>query len=256
MLLTPRDVELLCTVYELRQLTGAQIERLLFAGRSPTVLARRLAKLRVQEFLVARGLPVERTAGRSPYVYSLGPAGAGIVAEALGLPVGQVQRRQRQDSRLHWLWFPHRQAVADVRVAFLRACKQRGYLLRWETDEELAERKLPTRPDAFFTITVPNGPRAAFFLEVQLTSRPVQWQEKARKLLPYYTSGAYSTDFGARSLRVLSVTKNRKQVEHLAEKVRELHMPQLFWISDLAAVQAAPLDRIWFVGGGEIGELF
>ena len=250
MLLTPRDEQLLCSVFELRQTTAAQLQALVFPGRTPTVASRRLEKLRTHEFLSARRLPVARAAGPSPYVYALGPAGVGVVAEHLGLPLDQVRKRQRQDSRLSWMWYPHRHAIGDVRVAFLRTCRTQSYTLTWQTDEEIAARKLPVRPDAFFTVTFgPEGPRASFFLEVQRESRPSHWEAKARTVIPYFTSGTYTNDFGVKSLRVLTVAPTRNQAWHVHEVAMGLELPQLFWTSYLAAVAQDPFGPHWFVGG-------
>ena len=256
MRVTQRDKELLRLVYEMRQLTAAQIDSVLFKNCHPSVGVRRRKKLRMQGFLSARWAPISRSEGQSFYVYSLGPQGTGIVAESEGYSLNGVRKRQRQDERLSWLWYLHREAITDVRLSFLKACNRQSYTLSWQTDEELAARKLtttlngkkvPILPDAFFTITLP-AKRASFFLEVQRESRPFVWHEKARSFTAYVREGGYTRDFGAKGLRVLTVCSTREQAQGLHEKATELSIPELFWFGSLDQVCAEPLQH-WLVGG-------
>jgi hypothetical protein len=265
LLLTRRDEAILGSVWELRCVTRAQIQHLHFgngggAARASSSCIRRLGLLRVHGFLLARRLPTGRDAGAAPFVYSLGPRAVPLLAERLDVDRSAVARRQRQDARLAWLFFEHRRAVTDVRIAFAVVCRARGYRLSWRGDEELAAarlsvavdgRRLPVRPDGYAVVELTGGRRTAFFLEVQRTSRPAAFRRKALATLAYWQSGAYTTYFGSRSLRVLTVAESEGQCRHLWTAVAEIGGGQLFWFGVLEQVLTDPFGARWSVSGME-----
>jgi hypothetical protein len=268
LVLTGRDEAILQSVWDLRTVTRAQLQRLHFGGEAGTPAARavstcirRLGLLRVHGLLLARRLPTGRSAGATPLVYSLGPRAVPLLAERLDVDRSLIERRQRQDARLAWLFFEHRQAITDVRIAFTAACRARGYTLNWRSDEDLAAarqtvtvdgRRLAVRPDAYVVVELDGtGRRTAFFLEVQRTSRPATFRRKAAAALAYWQSGAYTAYFGARSLRVLTVVESAAQIEYLRTSVAELGGGPLFWFAPRGAVIAEPFGPCWVVSGME-----
>lgn len=266
MVLTPRDAAVLHSLWELRQLTRDQVQRLHFGGtpgragaRSPSICLRRLGLMHRHGYLLARRMPVQQPAGSAPYVYALGPRAVPLIASWTGREEAEVGRRQRADARLAWLFFAHRRAITDVRIALIGACQSQGYGLRWQTDEHLAQlgervlvdgRHRPVRPDGFFVIELgPERGRAAFFLEVQLASDPAAYRRKARAYMAYWGSGAYTARFGLRSLRVLAVTPSERRARQLQTAVEQVGGRSLFWSGALAEVQRDPFGAVWLVGG-------
>jgi len=265
MLLTPRDLAVLASVYQMRQLSRDQLVRLHFQGLaekpgvwSSAVPGRVLRKLTENDYLAARPQPVVRPGGRPPLVYSLGPNAAPYVARALNLAVATVLARASQDTKLSWLFYAHRSAIADARIALALAAENTGYTLTWYADEQLANlhesvkvagKQLPIRPDAFLAL---HGDRqTACFIEVQLASEPRAYLKKASAYEPYYTSGAYTKRFGFKSMRVLALTDTDTRAAnlHAAISASPLSLKDMFWSASLERFCAQPFTSLWFVGG-------
>ena len=263
MRLTERDVEVVGSVWTLRQVTLEQIQRLHFGsartGRalSPSIVRRRLGLLRRHEYLLGRRLPVEGSAGRPPFVYSLGRAGVPLVAAAFGLERSAVAVRQRHDAKLGVLFFGHRRMVNDVQIALRLACAAHGHRLAWTDDDELAAlaitvavdgTRLPVRPDGFLVIELTDGTgRTACFVEVQRSSDPAAYRRKARAYMAFWSSGDYTRRFGMRSLRVLGITDTAARAHSLKSAAEHEGGATLFWSTHLAALQANPFGAIWHV---------
>jgi hypothetical protein len=257
--LTERDRAVDVAVFMCRQLTRTQLQAWLFPEVADSVALRRLGLLREKRHLLARRTQVSTSAGPAPYAYSLGPEGVGVVAQELGLSVDEVRKRQRLDARLSWMFYEHREAVTDARIAFITAARAHGYGLSWRTDEELAAERLqvevdgsrlPVRPDAFLTLTMPEGVRAAFFMEVQRASGPEKFVHKARAYMAYWGSGAYTADTGLRSLRVLTITETEETARHHRRVGEALGGTTLFWFCERSRLCVeGPLSTIWLVGG-------
>jgi hypothetical protein len=256
--------ELLVTTYKFRQVTREQFIKLHFATLAQSerwessVPGRILRRLTTNDFLDARPFPVARQSGRPPLIYSVGPNAVPVLASALNLSRDAIARRQKQDASLSWLFFAHRQAVNDVRIAFLLACERQGYQLIWYPDEDLAllretakvkHRQLPIRPDGFLVVD-PSGKAAPCFLEVQLQSEPRQYLQKARAYEAYYRSGAYSNRFRFQALRVLAVTDTPTRAHHLTQTILnapDIALPQIFWSTSLEQAMTNPFGHIWNV---------
>lgn len=265
LLLTPRNLAVLTSVYQMRQLDREQLVRLHFPGLAEkpgvwtsTVPGRVLRKLVDHDYLTARPQPVVRPTGRPPLVYSAGVAAASHLAQALHQTVPTVLARIQQDAKLSWLFHAHRHAIADARIALSLAADARGYTLTWQADEEVGNlresvkvggRALPIRPDGFLAL---HGERqTACFLEVQLASEPQAYLKKAIAYEPYYQSGAYTRRFGFKSMRVLALTDTEARAANLYSAISSsmLSLKEMFWSASLDAFCAAPLDTGWFVGG-------
>jgi hypothetical protein len=265
LLLTPRALAVLTSVYQMRQLDREQIVRLHFRGLAEqpgvwtsTVPGRSLRKLVAHDFLVARPQPVTHPTGRPPLVYAAGPNAAPYLAQALQRSTTAVLTRIQQDMKLSWLFYAHRHAIADTRIALQLAAESQGYTLTWYADEEVGNlresvkvggKALPIRPDAFLAL---HGERqTACFLEVQLTSEPRAYLKKALAYEPYYRSGAYTQRFGFRSMRVLALTDTETRAAnlHTAISSSTLALKEMFWATSLTAFCTAPLEASWFVGG-------
>lgn len=270
LLVTPRDIALLCSVHTYRQLTREQIERLHFSslarrsgGWQSHVAIRRLGLLTAHEYLHARPLPHAKPFGRPPLLYSLGPNAVHLVADALELEPAAVLRRQRQDARLEWSTYPHRAAITELRVVLSLAAQAAGHRLTWHADEELAQlgeravvdgHPVPVRPDAFFVLSVVrlDGRTRHYpcFLELQLRSKPAVYRRKCRAFLAYFSSGRFTARFGFHSFRLLGVADSRERARHLqAAAEAEAPNSRVFWSASLSELVAAPWAAVWFVAG-------
>ena len=75
--------------------------------------------------------------------------------------------------------------------------------------------------------------------------------EKAQAFVPYYESGSYTSDFGSKGLRILTVVATRTQASTLWRTASRFPLAELFWFSDQESVCAEPLSAHWLVGGSE-----
>jgi Replication-relaxation len=163
----------------------------------------------------------------------------------------------KQDTGLSWMFYPHRHAIAAVRIAATIAAESVGYGLIWYADEELANlrertrvqgKATPIRPDGF--VVIDPGRQAPCFLEVQLQSEPATYLKKAEAYEAYYLSGNYTTRFGFRALRILGVTDTARRAQSLAaviERAAVIGLKDMFWSAALPDVIAQPFAPIWYV---------
>jgi hypothetical protein len=265
--LQERDLQLLLYAYELHAFTQQEAYRLCYGENlaqhtplSPSVCYRRLGLLTQHRLLSARRAPAATSRGSAPYIYCLGPRAVPLLADRLGLPAEVIARRIRQDQQLAWRLFEHIHGLAQVHTAFICACRERGYVLEWRSDQALAANKLvaheggvslPLQPDAFFTVTRPaEGLRSCFFIELQIASRPSDYRGKARAYLAYTESGTYIRDFGYRSIVVLGITSgSQERALNLKHAAEDASGRSLFWSSTVDELLAEPFGRIWQVAG-------
>jgi len=222
--LTERDRSILADVERFGLLTSADIEALYPEG-SPQNLRRRLQLLFHAKYLDRPRSPL--TEGNQPFVYSIGSAGASLLAAKPFRP-----------PRVH---FAHRLALARVLASFEASCRKHGSVRMIGWEEILAERvpeerrrvRDPSRwrvgvpgegavgiaPDAIFGLHYTELPagrnRSFFFLEVDLASMPVRRKTKGtsieRKLLGYRETlrkELHTRFFGFRTFRVLIVSES------------------------------------------------
>lgn len=280
--LTPRDIALLESLWWMRCATRLQLQRLHFTpksmamhrhgglqaerrGVSPelapsSICIRRLGLLRVHGYLSARRRPLASGGGATPFVYAIGPRAVSLLAERLDVEAAVVAQRQRQDSRLSWLFYEHRAALTDLHIAFQIAALERGATLEWQGDEEVAAaalsvvvdgKRLPVRPDAVGAVSLREGGRASFFIEVQRTSRPSVFRRKALAHAAFWAGGSYEQQFRSRSLRVLTVVESDHQRDHLKAAVTGAEPARMFWFGLQQEVVTAPFGPVWSVAGME-----
>lgn len=262
-----RDVQLLVYAYELHAFTEAEAYRLCYAQHverrtplSPSIGYRRLGLLVQHRLLSARRAITATGHGAAPLVYHLGPRAASILADRLDLPEEVIGRRIKQDQQLAWRVFAHTHGLAQLYTALVCACRERGYDLVWRSDQSLAASKLvaregtaklPLQPDAFCVITrAVEGLRHCYFIELQRASRPWAYRDKVPAYIAYKDSGAYTRDFGYRSLVVLGIaTGGAERAQHLKQAAEAAGGRSLFWSASLDLVLADPFGPIWLVAG-------
>ena len=256
MILTPRDLAILCAVHRHRLLRSTHLASLSGGSRQATL--RRLQLLFHHGYLDRPPMQLDWYArGSEPLAYALGKRGAEILeAEGVARPRGvRWDTKNRNVSRV---FLHHTLAVAEAMVAFEVACRSREGVRFIPSEEVLAgappetrRLRLPFRwqvevrhggklhhlgvePDKVFGLEFHGAPenrrRAYFFLESDRGTMPVTRKGLGqtsflRKLLCYqetWRQGIHRTHLGIPNFRVLTVTTNRERVKHLVEACHSL----------------------------------
>jgi hypothetical protein len=242
--LTTRDFGILREVARYRFLDSAQIQVLV--GGSAQHLLKRLQRLFHGGYLdrPRAQLRYFSEEGSRPIVYALGRKGA----KALESP---RNRRSRYDNRtLKQQYMQHTLLVADVMIAFTRACRAEGapkllleedlfpnetpgVVFRWgvTVSHEGSRKRVGVVPDRAFALeSTSTGERIIFFVEADRATMPVERKSLAqtsmlRKLLAYeatWAQGIHLDRFHCERFRVLVVTSSPERARHLAQVCEEL----------------------------------
>jgi hypothetical protein len=258
MQLTQRDKQIVEAVHVYRVLRQDQLERLFFGSKAAA--QRVLVRLYDHGFLERRFVPV--MAGRSPTFYVLDRRGADLLRAELGYDE-LTWYHSSKDLKADFL--EHMLAINDVRVAFVRACEGLGYpLITWLGETELKadydhvrvpgnSRPVSVIPDGYFAIDTPRG-RAHFFLEVDRGTMTVaRFKTKVQAYIAYYRSGKYEARFGAKGLRILTVTPSRARLDNLHSATAAAsggHRNRFWFAVQETITPEAVLDKaVWYAGG-------
>lgn len=277
MQLTERDREIILAVYEYRLLSAHQVEALFFPSTSDKVHSRRSACQRRLQLLYHHGFldrlpqPVILGAGRSPFVYALDQAGAGLVAKYLGIDRADIGWKPKYNE-LGAQFLDHSLAINDVRVVFQRLVEM-GRLEAVEWTDEVAlkagerqdqvpylmqgARVVRKYPDGYFTASLPHTEQQAhFFLEVdQGTMTNARWQEKVKAYHEFRQSGRSQKYYGTRNFRVLAVAPGERRLANLKRATEQAGGDHYFWFTTQDKVNIwqpeAILAFVWAVAGKE-----
>ena len=273
MQLTKRDMSILELLLVYRYLTRAQVQQLVFprpdearAHSRKNVVSKRLKLLYHNEYVDRIHPPIASSQGSSPIVYCLDRKGARFLASRLELEVRDMPWRKRQRER-GLLFLEHTLAINDFRIAVTLAVRSGSHrIISWRDERSLRgsvpkdcilevvrDMRRTVVPDAFFTLDV-EGRRASFYLELDRGHvEGARMRARFKAYGEYYSSGLYEQQFGAKGLRVLTVTTTEKRLENLKEWVESEKSRRLFWFTtqDLVAPGAVLRERIWQVGGEE-----
>jgi hypothetical protein len=257
MQLTDRDQAIIRAVHDFRLLRQDQLARLFFSSRSTA--QRVLQRLYQHRYLNRHFLPVY--AGRGPTLYTLDQRGVERLRLTDGLDT--VKRYAANDLKSDFL--AHLAAINDVRIAVTLAAQDAGYeLVRWLSDYDLKadydrvqiagaggrRQSVSLIPDSYFTLKTPRG-YANCFLEMDMGSMALErFKNKVRAYIAYYQSGAFERRYGARAVRILTVTSSPKRLAHLKAATEAAGGRQPFWFAlagDLTpdAILSQP---VWQVG--------
>lgn len=240
-ILTERDVALLVSLYKFRYLSLGQVERLHFA--SGQTAGRRVRRLRtagvVDDF---------RVPGVDERLVRLTPQGLALVAEHLGVSVGDLGDMPTRTRPKDYYFVRHFLAASDFRITLTEACATRAdttllgflpehlgvrtdggvqkYLRDVIADVTRPGAKITHTPDAVFALER-IGRSALFFLEIDRGTEGISDPERGfaktlRFYLNYLASGGYQryqADFGVgepfTAFRVLVVTSAGKRLENI-----------------------------------------
>ena len=237
MQLTPRDKQIIEAVHHYRVLRQDQLAQLFFGSKAAA--QRVLVRLYDHGFLERRFVPV--LSGRSPTFYVLDRRGADLLRAELGYDE-LTWYHSSKDLKTDFL--EHMLAINDVRIAVVRACQRLGYpLVTWLGESELRtdydhvrvpgqSRPVSVIPDGYFAIDTPRG-RAHCFLELDRgTMTTARFRTKVEAYIAYYRSGGYQARFGAKGLRILTVTLSQARLDNLRRAT--------------ASVGGGHASRFWF----------
>jgi hypothetical protein len=277
-MVTPRDVELLLSLFRHRHLSVPQIERLHFP--SMQTASRRLRLLRDAGYLSLFHAP-----GIPDRIAFLTRKGVEVVGEHLDAPVAELGMSRARLQPKDYYFLRHHLAVADFRIALTKACEarpdvrllgffadhvvertDRGGLRRFTRDLAAGAarpgEKVVQTPDGVFALACGDA-AALFFLEVDRGTETVSDRERgfARTLgfyLHYIAGGGYSRYqdvFGVKTpftaVRVLVATSSRRRLDTIRSVGAALGFQparalRLIWLTEIAAVTEKTIfDQIW-----------
>jgi DNA-binding PadR family transcriptional regulator len=264
MRLTRRDRQVLGAVADYRILRREQIQQLFFPSRNTA--NERLKRLYQHGFLDRHWLPVVLGQGMGQAMYTLTEQGRQLVAQQRGVEPKDIPRRPvRQRSSL---FLAHVLDVNQVRIVFTLATHRLRYTVeQWVTEKDLRSRMVGAQivpstgnqrarrvlPDAYFILRLGDR-RASFCLEMdRATETRRRWKHKVQAYLAYVQSGAYTRQFQARSLRILTITQGAKRLAHLKQATEQVGDTSLFWFGQLAQLTPKTVltEPIWQVAGQE-----
>jgi hypothetical protein len=243
LVLQPRDVAILKFIYEYGLLSGKQIQQLLRFGCA----TRRNARLRplfdhgyVDRFF----LPTLN--GNAKILYVLGPKGALVIAETLGLDVQVVKRRIRQMRETKEMFLLHRLQANQTRLTLSSAMDQSSGMRMdlWRGEPELPEVRLI--PDGYCQYRY-RDQLWSFFLELdRSTESHRRIQAKVEAYLRFGLSGLYQRHFGLKFFRVLLVALNEKRLLNL-KRLIEKTTDKIFWFATLEEItpETVLFSPIW-----------
>lgn len=256
MVLQPRDVAIILSVYENRFLRRDQVEKLFFSTTS--ACNQRLQKLYQHKFLDRIYQPVDF--GSSQAVYALDSVGAEVVAAKLGVGKRQINWTRRHN-KIEFLFLGHTLAVSEVRVGLEMALRMRDEdealkLLFWKReaflprekvqDPDNPEKRLSVIPDAFFGLETDRG-KLFFFVEVDMGTETLErFRTKIVAYREYWKSGQFLERYTYRNFRVLTVTNGVQRLNNLigtADKAGAKNM-FLFTVHQLASSDV--LGASWY----------
>jgi hypothetical protein len=218
------DLAILGTVYEFRFLRREHIS--LLTGRDPKRVHRRLAKLVNHGMLAVTRLPQQK------HIYSIGRSGLPVLVTQ-GTISGNVSAQRLRASELKELFLKHEMLIVDHHVLLILAGKTGPLrLVGWQEGRELFDsvvvrdseggKKLPVRPDAFFTLEDNRRDeewnRFYFFLEIDRSTMPHKsFKEKILAYWHYREQGLHAKKWGIKGFRVLTVTLTDARARNLRD---------------------------------------
>jgi hypothetical protein len=283
--LSPLYQELLIELYTSGFMRSDQIEAMLrvIAAREefplPQKSLRRMVQKKLKE-LVEAGLlkrivppvvPDTRT-GPPFLIYTLTKSGALLVANSLGMTLGELGWRPADD--VTFLFLGHILALVEYKLALAQACLAKGIRLsEWVGDKSL--RRDPAKitltsdageqtqvsivPDAYYLLELEGGLSLSCCLEIDRGTSTVEtskWQAKSwrRKVMAYQALQQQensTNDWSAPGFAVTTVTTSPTRMAHLQSICEDAGGGNHFWFTTFDQVSASTIlaELIWQVAG-------
>ena len=186
----------------------------------------RLLKLVQYRFLTVIRIPQQK------HIYGLGKSALPILVEEGIAEEGILAHRIRM-RELKELFLKHEMLIVDIHVMFTLAAQGRELKpVAWKEGRELhdtvtvdmvdGQRRLPVRPDAFFSLEdsrrSAGANRAHFFLEAdRSTETQARFTEKIKAYWHYLQQGLHKEKHKIKSFRVLTITLTDARAENLCK---------------------------------------
>ena len=262
MVLTERDKQIIEAVYSYRCLRQDQIHSLFFSGSTSTS-QRRLMLLYHHAYLNRVFLTSRASVQFSPVAYVLDKLGAEILRSEFGYSIDNLHSLPGQAGQQ---FLAHTLAVNDVRVSITLACRHQGCsILTWKGESELKAdydrvqisgkngRRVSVSliPDSFFILSTPLG-RAHFFLELDRGQMGLdRFRGKIEAYRAYVQHGAYTRRYGAKTVRVLSVTLSEARLRNLQRTTETAGGRERFWFGILSELTPENIlsGQVWSIAG-------
>jgi len=224
LVLNSGDIAIFKLIYEHRFLRREHLSAL--TGRPAKRLHRRLFKLITAGYLSAIRLPQQK------HIYSLGKASVPVLVEQ-GIAPDDLLAQRTRVHELKELFLRHEMMIVDIHVILTLASRTSDLrLVAWQEGRALYDsvnvserdglRRLPIRPDAYFTIEDTRRPaganRAHFFLEAdRSTATQTRFTDKIRAYWHYLEQGLHTSKFGIKTFRALTVTVTDERAQNLCQ---------------------------------------
>ena len=229
LVLNSGDVTIFKLIYEHRFLRREHLSAL--TGRPSKRLHRRLFRLISAGYLSAIRLPQQK------HIYSLGKAAVPVLVEQ-GIAPDDLLAQRTRVHELKELFLRHEMMIVDIHVILTLASRSSELcLVAWQegrglhdtvnVSERAGLRRLPVRPDAFFTIADSRRPeganRAHFFLEAdRSTATQTRFTNKIRAYWHYLEQGLHTEKFSIKTFRVLTITLTDERAQNLSHLAASL----------------------------------
>lgn len=260
--LSPRDMDILKSVYTYRFLTSTQLTKMFFTSKS--FADRRLRRLYDHGFLDRIQRPV--TEGKSELLYALWTEGARFLSRKF-----QISKEElgwsKSKNRVGGEFLEHELEVTRFRLTLEEAFKHNpSYSLKeWRNKEELKLKKgsisygekirergksIVLIPDAYFVLHTPKG-TAHFFLEIDRYTETASkvFKRKMKGYRMYFERGLFRDRFGGRNFRVLTVTTNGTRLKSITKVTRELGLGIMYWFTTSDVITPETIfGKIWIRG--------
>ena len=220
--LAPGDTEIFKLIYDYRFLRTEHIS--LLTDRSAKRVHRRLFKLINAGYLTSIRLPQQK------HIYGLGKKAMIILVEE-GIAEAEFLSARLRIHELKELFIKHEMMIVDLHVILALGTRESTFqLIDWREGRELFDyvsivdhhslKKLPLRPDAFFSVEDSRRPqganRAHLFLEAdRSTETQTRFKEKISAYWHYLEQGLHVQKFGIKNFRVLTVAITEARAKNL-----------------------------------------
>jgi hypothetical protein len=193
-------------------------------------------KLIERHYLARIVLPTQK------HIYTLGRAAAPALVEQ-GIASKELIDFRLRHHELKELFLKHALMIVEIHAALELAARNSPIkLVAWKEGQELhdsinvsergQQRRLPVRPDGFFTLQDTNRPpdknRLHFMLEAdRSTTTQSRFKDKIVAYWNYLQSGKQEGKYGIKHFRVVTVTLTNERAANLAQMAVEVTPPQL-----------------------------
>jgi protein involved in plasmid replication-relaxation len=284
---TDDDVSIVRQLARHRFLRSPHIAALV--GRSLDRTNDRLLRLFHAGYLDRPRAQLDRFPSGSPHlVYALADRGARLLIECDGTELANVEwsRRNRLAGRP---FIEHQLEIMDFYVGLecaARACAdvqlvhpdglvatfpdkrvaaRNPFTLRVTLSHRGVTQEIGVVPDFAFGLTLADGSRRNFLVEIDRGTMPVvrsdilrqtSFEEKMRVYLTAHAAKQHERQFGWKTFRVLTVTTDDRRASTMMESLRRLHIPHspgapLFYFATRDGLRGCdPLTITWHDGNG------